>query len=462
MFKIKKRYVKVIAITSFSMGVFALVSYVSMSYHTKARESLNSYEWYYNDDNTPANEGNTNTGKEVSAILEGEKEKDNKDEFVPKEIPIADKIDTEPDSITVLVNKELPLPEDYIPSDLVVPDVLYNFPYFDEKKQLRQEAASALEVLFQAAKEENHTLYAISGYRSYKRQYEIFTNNVINQGLEHTTKYSAIPGYSEHQTGLSMDVSTKTMRYRLEPSFANTKEGQWLAENAHKYGFIIRYPKDKSHITGYSYEPWHIRYVGEELAYYLYEENLTLEEYYNFTSEMDYSHTISYDNLIDYGIDPEDVIPPTKAPTKAPTPTPLAPEEEEESQEEDKDAEEGEDTDKQDEEQGDNKDKDKKDKDKDKNKKDKDKKDKDSTPTPTEKPTKAPTEDPEDEEIEVEDPDADEDSTTNPQEAPLEDNIEGNSPDSLPEEPSSPQEGTITESPLVTPSPSESTEGNQP
>lgn len=319
MSRIKRKYIKVIAIVATAVGIFAVISYVSITSRTKASETKPAFEWYYDDtykdneleyDNTKDENGlPSNSGSTVVDMNDREEEID----FTNVTL------DTNPESITVLVNKELPLPEDYVPSDLTVPNVLFNFPYFDEKKQMRKEAAIALEDLFQAASNEGLELYAISGYRSYKRQYEIFTNNVKIKGLDHTSKYSAIPGYSEHQTGLSMDVSTKSMRYRLEAPFAETGEGIWLSENAHRFGYIIRFPEGKSEITGYSYEPWHIRYVGVNLATYLYENALTLEEFYKFTPSMDYKDVISYDNLIDYGIDLDDVIP-TKAPTITPTP----------------------------------------------------------------------------------------------------------------------------------------------
>ena len=91
---------------------------------------------------------------------------------------------------------------------------------------------------------------------------KLYANNVKRKGQEHTDRFSAKPGHSEHQTGLTMDVSSKSANNELELTFANTKEGKWLKENAHRAGFIIRYPKGKESITGYAYEPWHIRYVG--------------------------------------------------------------------------------------------------------------------------------------------------------------------------------------------------------
>lgn len=185
-------------------------------------------------------------------------------------------------SITALVNKTYYLPQDYSPKDLIVPDVSFSFDGENEKKYLRSEAAKALENLFEAAKKENLNLYAVSGFRSYQRQKTIYEWNLSNRGEEWTNKYSAKPGHSEHQTGLSMDVSCRSINFSLDEAFENTPEGQWLKSNASEYGFIIRYPKDKTSITGYAYEPWHIRYVGEELAELLDKQNITLEEYYMF------------------------------------------------------------------------------------------------------------------------------------------------------------------------------------
>ena len=93
-----------------------------------------------------------------------------------------------------------------------------------------------------------------------------------------TAMSSAVPGTSEHQTGLAMDITSQSAKFQLETIFGETKEGQWLSENAHKFGFVIRYTKEKESITGYRFEPWHVRYVGNPQATYLYENQLTLEE----------------------------------------------------------------------------------------------------------------------------------------------------------------------------------------
>ncbi|OWR27749.1 peptidase M15 [Saccharibacillus sp. O23] len=186
---------------------------------------------------------------------------------------------TNPTSMQVVVNKQRYLPDGYEPSDLVVPEVPFSFGGVIEKSHMRKEAADALETLFAGAKEQGIELYAVSGYRSYKRQKSIFANNVAKHGEAEAAKVSAPPGTSEHQTGLAMDVSALSANNELEQSFGDTKEGQWLAEHAQEYGFIVHYLKGKEDKTGYSYEPWHIRYVGKELAQAVYDSGLSLDEY---------------------------------------------------------------------------------------------------------------------------------------------------------------------------------------
>lgn len=194
----------------------------------------------------------------------------------------SDRIDTTPDSLTVLINKDFSLPADYVPADLTIPDIPFSFTSYSEKKMMREEAAAALEALFEAASKEGLNLYGVSGYRSYQRQLAIYNKNIAENGAEHTSQYSAMAGYSEHQSGLAIDVSTISINNRLDVTFGGTPEGRWLAEHCYEYGYIIRYPEGKSDITGYAYEPWHIRYVGKELARELTENNLTFEEYYGY------------------------------------------------------------------------------------------------------------------------------------------------------------------------------------
>ncbi|MFC4662043.1 D-alanyl-D-alanine carboxypeptidase family protein [Oceanobacillus aidingensis] len=184
-----------------------------------------------------------------------------------------------------LVNKSFALPDDYIPEDLIVPDVPFPFTEDLPKKYLRENAAHALEELFEGAEEAGLEMFAQSGYRSYDRQDDIFAANAAQNGEDYANTYSARPGESEHQTGLAMDVTSAEVNLELVEAFGETEEGQWLAENAPEYGFIIRFPEGKEDITGYQYEPWHLRYVGEKTAKYITEQGITLEEYYEEQAE---------------------------------------------------------------------------------------------------------------------------------------------------------------------------------
>ncbi|MBD3109817.1 M15 family metallopeptidase [Bacillus sp. AGMB 02131] len=191
------------------------------------------------------------------------------------------------ENILALVNKTYYLPDTYIPSDLVRADVEYSFGDAEvEKALLRQEAAVALEKMFTAADDDSIELYAVSGYRSYVRQEEVFNAEVERSGEEYALSVVAVPGQSEHQTGLAMDISARSVEFELTESLKDTAEGQWLAEHAHEYGFILRYPEGKEEITGYSFEPWHFRYVGTNIAQTIYDKKLTLEEYFEIVKEI--------------------------------------------------------------------------------------------------------------------------------------------------------------------------------
>ncbi|MDD2435434.1 MAG: M15 family metallopeptidase [Bacilli bacterium] len=122
-----------------------------------------------------------------------------------------------------------------------------------------------------------------SAYRAYNTQSYIYTSYLNNYGYVWAENYSARPGHSEHQTGLALDIGSNNSEDL--GNFEATPEFKWVKDNAHKYGFILRYPKDKEYITGYSYEPWHYRYVGIDVATKIYELNLTFEEYYAFFLE---------------------------------------------------------------------------------------------------------------------------------------------------------------------------------
>lgn len=182
------------------------------------------------------------------------------------------------ESDALLVNKTSALPSDYEPSDLVRPNVAYAPGVAESRKQMRAEAAQALEALFQAASYDGIELLAISGYRSYWTQKAIYERRLSETSLEYVSLYVARPGQSEHQTGLAMDLGCEGYT-DLTESFADTPAYEWLSAHAHEYGFIIRYPKDGTEETGYAFEPWHIRYLGD-LAEEVYESGLTLEKWY--------------------------------------------------------------------------------------------------------------------------------------------------------------------------------------
>ncbi|KMJ57297.1 hypothetical protein AB685_18030 [Bacillus sp. LL01] len=194
----------------------------------------------------------------------------------PEAIPVV----ANPGAMNVMVNKFWSLPEGYRPGDLIKPNVPFSFgDENSDRSKLRAEAAESLEVMFNVAKGEGIELYARSGFRSYETQAAIFKNEVATFGYEQAVLYVALPGTSEHQTGLAMDITAKSVGLELVEKFEGTAEGKWLAENAHHYGFILRYPKGQTNITGYAFEPWHFRYVGVEIAGEIYAKGITLEEY---------------------------------------------------------------------------------------------------------------------------------------------------------------------------------------
>lgn len=162
-------------------------------------------------------------------------------------------------------------------SELYAPDVRKVIgPGMSQK--LRDDAATALEEMFAAAKEEGFKLSIVSGYRSYSKQATIYSRKKANEGQKAADRVSARPGTSEHQLGLAMDVA-KLGGSQLNGGFGKTKEGQWVNENAHRFGFIVRYQQGYEEITGYMYEPWHVRYVGKEHAKAIYEAGIPMETY---------------------------------------------------------------------------------------------------------------------------------------------------------------------------------------
>ena len=173
------------------------------------------------------------------------------------------------DGTFFLVNRSELICEDYVPA-------VRKTNLTGLSQSMREDAATALEAMFAAAKEEGIRLSTVSGYRSYSKQNTLYDRKVQSAGVEIADSLVAWPGSSEHQLGLAMDIA-KSGSSNLNSRFASTEEGQWVAENAYRFGFIVRYPEGMEEITGYSYEPWHIRYVGETYARAIYESGLPMD-----------------------------------------------------------------------------------------------------------------------------------------------------------------------------------------
>ena len=179
------------------------------------------------------------------------------------------------DGNLMLVNKYHYLPEDYNPNDIV--DVKNWYCYGENK--IKEEVYQKFIEMFNAAKEQDKKLIISSGYRTYEDQKETYDNYVDRYGVKKADGLAARPGYSEHETGLTLDITTGKA---TKDTFESTEEFTWLKENSYKYGFILRYPKGKEDITGYDYEPWHYRYVGVEVATKIHDLDITFDEYYAY------------------------------------------------------------------------------------------------------------------------------------------------------------------------------------
>ena len=180
----------------------------------------------------------------------------------------------------ILVNKFNQLKENYTPEDIVTISNYYSY----ADNSIVKKVYEAYKNMWYAAKEEDLTLIVTSSYRDYKTQETLWNQYADRNGEKWADSVSARAGFSEHQTGLTLDIVTYNT---IMNDFENTDEFKWLQKNAHKYGFILRYPKDKEDITGYAYESWHYRYVGVDVATSIHEKNITFDEYYAYYIEGD-------------------------------------------------------------------------------------------------------------------------------------------------------------------------------
>jgi D-alanyl-D-alanine carboxypeptidase len=192
----------------------------------------------------------------------------------------------DPASSWVVVNKARPLaPVTFVPPDLVYPDVTYV-----NRQPMRQQVADALVALFAAGKAEAGLDFSVqSAYRSYDSQVRVYNDDVARNGQAYADTDTARPGHSEHQTGLAVDISAVPARCSLDACFADTPQGAWLAENAYRFGFLLRYPADKVPVTGFTFEPWHFRFIGVPLAAQLHATGVTtLEDFFGVPGGTEY------------------------------------------------------------------------------------------------------------------------------------------------------------------------------
>jgi len=180
--------------------------------------------------------------------------------------------------ILMLINKYNYLSEDYVPENIVKVSNSYAY----QGNSVRQDVLDAFIEMAKAAREEDIVLVINSSYRSYKDQDDIWKYRKQNYGIEKADQYAARAGHSEHQSGLAIDIAQYNSK---EQDFENTEAFTWLENNAHKYGFILRFKKDAQDITGYAYESWHYRYLGKDVATRVHEENITYDEYYAYYIE---------------------------------------------------------------------------------------------------------------------------------------------------------------------------------
>ncbi|MGL5869273.1 M15 family metallopeptidase [Clostridium chrysemydis] len=215
-------------------------------------------------------------------IVEDIKPKSDKEVLELKNKELKKYENIENDYYMMLVNKFNPLKDDFVAKD-IVPSGL---PFIggSSNTYMNKEAKVEARKMFNDAKKDGITLLGVSAYRTNAVQTQIYNNNIKTKGLEHTKKYSAAPGTSEHETGLAIDV-VSSEHTGLTWDFDKTKAFEWLNDNAYKYGFVLRYPKDKTEVTKYEYEPWHYRFVGLNNAKKMHEGYLCFDEYINWARQ---------------------------------------------------------------------------------------------------------------------------------------------------------------------------------
>ncbi|MEG1255259.1 M15 family metallopeptidase [Clostridium sp.] len=241
------------------------------------------------------NQDKLDINKEIQ-VSNRDKEKDtNKIDEVPKIsistltdaeiVEVKQIIDNDTTGLFKLANKENLVDEYYIPNNLVTPNISLVTARESERNLVRADVVEDLEQMFYDAQQEGINLFLSNGFRGFNEQEYLHSEETTEKGSE-DSEYVAKPGASEHQLGLAIDITSKSMQFELNESFEDTKEGAWALKNAYKYGFILRYTKTKENITGYSYEPWHYRYIGNRtISKLCNDKDLTLEELIDYVND---------------------------------------------------------------------------------------------------------------------------------------------------------------------------------
>ena len=270
--KSERKFFNILEKTIIAVIIFGIFYIFKLGVNTYLLEGENSMSTI-----TDNKSSNNKLSDENQTNITDEKELENKNNDSENQFEL-----TQVDGVTyvegvLIVNKTYPLPKDYVPTNTYKDATSLSYcaecldkDAYQKYKEMDADATSL-----------GLNIWIQSGYRSYGLQETLYNNYVKKDGKLAADTYSARPGHSEHQTGLAFDLNT------INDAFQYTDEGKWINENAYLYGFILRYPKGKEEITGYKYESWHLRYVGEELAKTLYNNGdwITLEEYFNLTSE---------------------------------------------------------------------------------------------------------------------------------------------------------------------------------
>ncbi|KGA81782.1 D-alanyl-D-alanine carboxypeptidase [Lysinibacillus fusiformis] len=231
------------------------------------------YNYKNNQVNSASNEQPKST--ETNKSTEQDSSTTEKSDTTPE---TTEKPEQQPDENGYLPNQTLPTEPTYI-KGILLANKIYPLPSTFAPEE-NPEARKALNQMLEAAKQQGFDLVAFSGYRSFEYQTTLYNNYVNRDGQAAADRYSARPGYSEHQTGLAFDIGERGKEdVWLTEEFGETPAGQWLFAHAQEYGFILRFPQNKEEITGYMYESWHYRFVGKDVAKEIAKQSITLEEY---------------------------------------------------------------------------------------------------------------------------------------------------------------------------------------